>query len=122
MGYMIDSDILLDLIHSELITFLSTLNIMIPEDRRRHFEIAIGGIIKRAGEWTATMQYSRTHENDKALSDAMQMTLSDLFPAPRRNKNKNTPPGCSLDECVEDKRLLCGGCPFYVSKEDRDGY
>lgn len=52
MGYMIDSDILLDLIHSELITFLSTLNIMIPEDRRQHFEIAIGGIINRAGGLT----------------------------------------------------------------------
>ena len=56
MGYIVDSDILLNLIHNELITFLSTLNIMIPEDRRQHFEIAIGGIIKRAGEWTPTAE------------------------------------------------------------------
>ena len=121
MGYMIDSDILLNLIHNELITSFSSLNIMIPDgNKRRHFEMAIGGIIKRAGELTATMPYSRTRENDKALSDAVQMTLSDLFPAPRRHKIKNTPPGCLLDECAEDIRLFCVGCPFYSSEEDEE--
>ena len=53
MGYKIDSDILFDLIHSELKTFLSPLSCLIPDDnKRRHFEMAIGGIIKKAGELT----------------------------------------------------------------------
>ena len=56
MGYMIDSDILFDLIHSELKTFLSPLNSLISDDRIYHFEMAIGGIIKQAGKLTPTAE------------------------------------------------------------------
>lgn len=53
MGYKIDSDILFDLIYSELKMFLSPLSCLIPDDnKKRHFKIAIGGIIKKAGEMT----------------------------------------------------------------------
>lgn len=64
MGYKIDSDILLDLIHSELKSFLSPLNSLISDDRTRHFEIAIGGIIKKAGELTDAEANSSEKPND----------------------------------------------------------